>query len=62
LNVKAHHTIDNCNAEIKDVLNLIDKYAKDALKYIWRVAVFHANAEVYSPSDLIVYEQEKACP
>jgi len=62
LNVKAHHQIENHYGEIKDVLYLLDKEAKEELSYIWRVAVYHANEDVYSESNLVVYEEEEACP
>jgi hypothetical protein len=61
LNVKADHQMENCSTEIKDVLHLLDKEAKEELKYIWRVAVHHANEDVYCESNWIVYEEEKAC-
>ena len=60
LNVQAHHKIYRSHTEINDILQLLDKRAKDELKYIWRVAIHHANDEVTREKDLIVYEEENA--
>jgi hypothetical protein len=63
LNVKAHHEINSCYSEIDDILQILDKQAKEELKYIWRVYVYHADdKDVYCQSNLIVYEEETACP
>ena len=61
LNVKAHHKIDNCNSEIKDIIQLLDKRANEELKHIWRVAVYNADDQVHCV-DNIVYEMDSACP
>ncbi len=63
LNVMAEHEIDNCNDEIKEVLNILNEKAKEELEFIWRVEVYHSNDQYSCKSeDLIVYEEENACP
>ena len=63
LNVKAQHDIDNCGDEIDYVIGLLDKKAKEELSYIWRVSVHHADENVFCESqDLMIFEEENACP
>lgn len=63
LNVKAYHSIDNCNSEISDIFKILDERAKEELQYIWRVAVYQGdNDEIHCASNLVVFEEENACP
>jgi len=62
LNVKAHHKIDSCGSEIDFIIFLLDEKAKEELSYIWRVAVYHADEDIYCESeDLIVFEEQNSC-
>src|SRR5580704_1842173 len=62
LNVKAHHRIDNCNSEIDYIIHILNDRAKEELRSIWRVSVYHANENVRCDSpDLIVFEEEELC-
>ena len=63
LNVKAHHKIDNCGSEIDYLIDILNERAKEELRSIWRVSIYHANENVRCDStDLIVFEEEKMCP
>jgi hypothetical protein len=62
LNVVAEHDIDNCNNEIREIISLLDKRAKDELQSIWRVIVYNSREQWHCESDdLLVYSKEDAC-
>ena len=62
LNVKAEHAIDACNDEIKEILLILDKNAREELQYIWRVAVYDANDNIHCIGDeLLVYDEATSC-
>jgi hypothetical protein len=60
LYVKARQRVEDRGAEISNVLHLLDKNAKEELKYIWRVVVYNPDQPVHS-ADNIVYEMDDAC-
>ena len=62
LNVKAEHEIENCYDEISDILDLLDKVAKEELRYIFRVVVYNFYEEIHCHSSELVYTEENACP
>lgn len=62
LNVKAEHVIDSCNAEIREILHILDKNVKEELQYIWRVAVYDASENVHCVGDeLTVFNEATSC-
>jgi len=62
LNVKAHHRIDSCNDEIKEILAILDKEAHSELQYVWSVSVYDANDQIHCiSSDSIVFDEGTAC-
>lgn len=64
LNVKAEHQINSCSEEIKSIISMMDKDAKDELDAIWSVAVYNANDDIHCFSlegDIPVYNKKNAC-
>ena len=62
LNVKAEHVIDSCNDEIKAIVYILDKNVKEALQYIWRVAVYDASENIHCIGDeLAIYNEATSC-
>lgn len=63
LNVKADHNIDNCNNEIRDIVFLLHDKVPTEYSYIFQVVVYNIDNDVHCASDdLLVYEEDKACP
>ncbi|MGI8951022.1 MAG: hypothetical protein ACR2FN_05480 [Chitinophagaceae bacterium] len=62
LNVKAEHVIDSCTDEIKNIIQMLDREAKEELKYIWRVDVYYNDKEIHcSSDDILIYTEQEAC-
>lgn len=63
LNVKAEHTIDSCNDEIKTIIKMLNDKASEELQQIWRVVVYNADNQIHCASgELMVYHKANACP
>jgi|HubBroStandDraft_6_1064221.scaffolds.fasta_scaffold634153_2 hypothetical protein len=62
LNVKAEHNIDSCNDEIREILQILDKKARQELQNIWSVSVYDSNDNIHCVGDdLLVYNEANAC-
>lgn len=63
LNVKADHSIDNCNEEIFSVIKMLSEQAPTELEKIWRVVVYNADDSwhCFSTEDLLVYTEGDSC-
>jgi hypothetical protein len=62
LNVKAHHKIDSCSDEIREILGILEKEVHSELQYIWSVTVYDANDQIHCiSSDSLVFEEGTAC-
>ena len=62
LKVIARHEIDSCYDEIEEILNILDKEAKNELEYIWTVRIYDADEQIHCESyELKVYDEATKC-
>ena len=62
LNVKADHEIGSCKDEISDIIEMLDKDAKDELKFIWSVNIYGKNEQIHCASEeILVFNEANAC-
>jgi hypothetical protein len=63
LNIKAEHTIDNCNDEIFSIVNMLNSEAPEVFEKIWRVVVYNPDDtwHCYTNEDILVYTEASAC-
>lgn len=60
--IKAEHEIDSCYDEINDIIQMLDKEAKEELEYIWTVRIYNKEEEVHCEmSDLKVFDDGSSC-
>ncbi len=62
LKMEKEYEIYSCGKEIDNILLMLDKKAKNELKYIWRVDVYDSEDEIHCQSEnYLIYEDQNAC-
>ncbi len=60
--IKAEHDIDSCYDEISNVIQMLDKEAKEELEYIWTVRIYNKEEQIHCEmSDLKVFDEATSC-
>lgn len=62
LNVKAEHEIPSCFDEIGNILDLLEREAKEESKFIWSVNVYDPSDRIHCEGEeMLILDESNAC-